>query len=204
MNSMLKSSKPRSSVLSRHPKAVSGRTPDMSYVERYVDRDAENGNHWFFRDTRRNHRHNRAGHPLLSWSFKVPGHPRQRLRGEYCVTRLMIEAVTGPIEPYTRFTSVCGLSQCVNPDHWRRRVPPPTWTIRITEGGYWEIVRHKHETPLGQERLLGAIYAGAIHSVRAFPGVHNPNEPLVALCGEQIPAMLCAVTRGSPTCTKGC
>lgn len=191
-------------VLSPHPNPIDGVFPDISYVEKYVDIDSANGEHWFWRDGRSNHRHNRKGHALLSWSSKIRDRVGRPRRGEYCVARLLIAHRIGPIEPYTRFESLCGLCQCVNPTHWRRIVPPPIWTFSFLSGGYWSITKFRGGAALSQERIINVLYGGDIHAVHAVPGVHNPDTALTALCGTVIHPMMCAVTRGGVTCTKGC
>ena len=101
--------------------AIPNVVPPLEYVARYVVKDPETG-HWFWTTTRRNHGHDSKGQAYLSWTVKPTFKTQFVSTGKYNVARLLIEWARGTIKKRARVANTCGLSQCINPDHWRSHV----------------------------------------------------------------------------------
>ena len=66
--------------------------PPPDYVMKYTDQGPYPGNHWFWRDGRRNHGHNALGQAILRWRVKPTAASGYAEHGEFTVIRLLIEA----------------------------------------------------------------------------------------------------------------
>ena len=106
--------------LSSHVNPIPGVKPPLAYLEKYVVKDPTHS-HWFWRDSKRNHGHDLKGQPSDVWKDRPNSKTLFESTGRYCVARLFIEHLVGPIPARARVRSLCGLPQCVNPSHWSTR-----------------------------------------------------------------------------------
>lgn len=192
--------------LSTHKPIIPGVIPPLEYLEKYVVKDDGQGAHWFWSDGRRNHGHNSAGHAILKWVVKPTHKTNFVSRGTYCVARLFIEYIIGPIPRFARIDNTCRLSQCVNPTHWSRVLRLPTLRLAVVPSGAWDIVSvatgHGIQRPT-PVRVRGLD--GAVHVARVAPSFDRPGiTPLVAACGAVVDVATALVVEDDVTCKAGC
>ena len=178
--------------------------PSQSYVMKYVDMcDEAAGSHWFWRDTRSNHGHDVRGQAVLRWRVKPCAESRYLEHGVFNVARLLIQWQIGPTPPRSVFEAVCGLSQCVNPSHWRRVFVPATWRFEVHPNG-WRLVRRSNGSVASpRQYLLQVAHAGTVHLVQVEPVprmlfASNPR----AACGLEVPINESFVTSSALTCGR--
>ena len=190
-------------TLSSHKRRLHRVTPDLSYVMKYTDQGPYPGNHWFWKDGRRNHGFDARGQAYVRWKVKPTAESGYLTHGDFNVVRLLIAARRGELLPRTKIVLECGLSQCVNPDHWKVIEQAPTWRIEMAAHGAWRLVRHSSGLPSEREHVVHVQHAGVVHlaaiaSTKQF-GFAAPR----AACGEQLAPELSVVTHAQPTCS-GC
>lgn len=189
-------------ALASHSKTLHHIFPDMSYVMKYTDQGPYPGNHWFWRDTRRNHTHNKQGQAVVKWVVKPSAESGWKTHGEFIVARLLIDHEQ-PIPPGSRIHSTCGLSQCINPGHWRAQVKPPVWRMHIDAGGVWQLVRNATGAAAAREVVVYGVLDGVVHIIAIAPLKQRSLAPPRALCGTELEPFKLVVTTAPPTCT-GC
>lgn len=171
---------------------------------KYVDKcDEVAGSHWFWRDGRSNHSHDARGQATLRWRTKPCAESRYFEHGVFNVARLLINWQIGPTPPRSVFESICGLSQCVNPAHWRRLFVPATWRIEIHPGG-WRLVRRSNGSPAPEKTfLLQAAHVDTVHllQVTSVPRVLFAAPPRM-VCGYEAPVDEVLVTSSAVSCER--
>jgi hypothetical protein len=191
------------SALSGHRKLLHEVFPPLDYVMKYTDQGPYPGDHWFWRDGRRNHGLDKRGQAYLRWKVKPTASSGYKVHGDFNVVRLLL-AARGPVPPRSRYTSVCGLSQCVNPDHWRRVDPPTPWRLQVRDDGAWQLVRIQTDKPADRTIVVHMLHGNDVHVVSIAPQVQRAYEPPpVAMCGAALPPLECVVTAALVTC-GGC
>ncbi len=192
------------SHLRAHVNRIPGVLPDLEYLMKHVLVDEINGNHWFFNENRPNHRFNRWGQPIIRWRVKVKASTMGRTQGEYVVARALIEHRTGELLLGVIFHSVCGLSQCVNPDHWQRFVKPNKWRMHVSQDHDWGLVSVRDGVRAKRDVLVNLRFYDAIHVAAIAPITHRGIDvPLRAMCGMQLDPSFVSTTNDAPTC-RGC
>ena len=163
------------------------------------------GDHWFWNDARRNHRHNRRGHALFTWKVPPARRTRYKTRGEYCVARVFIEAQSGHIPPRTVVTNLCRLPQCVNPRHWQVQLQPPLHRLALLPDGTWQLLLHRTGQPCTDVTVVQVYDGQLVHLVRALPLSQRLHTPaLQALCGCILKPSVARVVDSAVTCKGGC
>lgn len=164
----------------------------------------ERGSHWFLREGK-GRRHNDRGQPVVTYRVKPSEATGFRSRGEYSVTRVLLEHHRGPFPPGTRFTNACGLSQCANPSHWTPEIPPYPWRIEVTSQG-WQAV--------STSTWIGALESIVVRAISVDRKIHvaviEPwskrvvDAPPVALCGHVFDPRRMLLADLPVTCAGGC
>jgi hypothetical protein len=190
-------------TLSSHKKRLHTVVPDMSYVMKYTDQGPYPGNHWFWRDGRRNHGLDKRGQAYLRWTVKPTPKSGYLTHGDFNVVRLLITARRGELPPRTKIVLECGLSQCVNPDHWKVLEAAPTWRIEMGAHGLWRLVRHRTGKPSGREQLVHVRHASVVHLAAIASTMQFAVGAPRAVCGLELPPELSVVTDAKPSC-DGC
>ncbi len=185
--------------LGHHRKRLHDVFPDMSYVMKYTDQGPHPGNHWFWRDGRRNHGHDAKGQAYLRWKVRPTADSGYLTHGEFNVARLHIAAVRGAPKG-SAFENTCGLSQCINPAHWRRVDPPTPWRVQVLGTGLWQLVRVATGHPAQRTVVVHAKLGDVVHLVAIAPLVQRSFAPPRAMCGTELPPELLVVTASPPTC----
>lgn len=189
-------------ALSSHARRLHTVVPDMSYVTKYTDQGPYPGNHWFWRDGRRNHGHNKRGQAVVRWVVKPSASSGWKTHGDFTIARLWID-YRQPVPRGAPIYSVCGLSQCINPDHWRAKIKPPPWRLHIEEGGTWQLVRTSTNVPAAREVVVYAMLGHVVHVVAIAPMKQRGLAAPHALCGAVLEPFDLVVTTAEPTCA-GC
>ena len=190
------------STLAGHRRPLDALLPDLEYVMKYTDRADRPGDHWFWRCGRQNHGHNARGQAILRWRVRPSADSGWRAYGEYVVVRLLLQH-RGLAPRGSRFISVCGLSQCVNPDHWNRVDVPVVWRVQVRADGDWQLVRVTTGEPATREVAINATYDGVVHLIAVTPRDQRVLGPPRAVCGLELVPDLIVATAVEPTC-KGC
>ncbi len=191
--------------LSSHRRTLGDVVPDAEYLAKYVDAGPYDGNHWFWRDGRRNHLHNERGQAAVRWKTRPCAASRYFSHGEFTVARLLIEQRDGAAPKYTRYVNVCGLSQCVNPDHWKREDRALAWRMEARADGVWQLVRLRTGVPAKKEVVVHVLHEGVVHVVAIAPLTsRHAFEPPRASCGHVVVPDVCLVVVDPVTCTGGC
>lgn len=187
------------------PTPIQGVVPPLEWTMRQVIVDIpERGSHWFLREGRQR-RHNDRGEPLVTYRVKPSGATGFRARGEYAVTRVLLEHHRGPFPPRTRFANVCGLPQCANPAHWTPEIPPYPWRIEVAERG-WQAVSTATWIGAPDRVVVRAVSPDRkVHVVAIEAWAKRPlNAPPVALCGHVFDPRRMSLADLPVTCTGGC
>jgi hypothetical protein len=169
---------------------------------KYVDKcDEVAGSHWFWRDGRSNHGHDPKGQAVLCWRTEPCAESRYLEHGVFNIARLLIMWQIGPTPSRSVFESICGLSQCVNPSHWRRLFVPATWRLEVHPEG-WRVVRRSNGSAAPPKpQLLQAAHAGAVHLLQVTP---EPRALFTVrprmVCGLEVLAEDVLVTSSAVTC----
>lgn len=188
------------------PNPIPGVIPPLEWVMRHVVIDIpERGSHWFLKSERRGRRHNHRGQPLAVYRPVATAATGFRNRGEYSVTRLLLEHHRGPFPPRTRFANVCGLPQCANPGHWSPEVPTYPWRIEVVANG-WQAVSNETWEAAEERVVVRAIAPDRIvHVVPIETWAKRPVEALpTALCGYVFDPRRMPLADVLVTCTGGC
>jgi hypothetical protein len=191
--------------LTAHPSPLKDLRPPVDRLLKHITVDDPPGNHWFWNDNRRNHRHNSRGHALFTWKVAPTRRTRYGTRGEYCVVRVLLEHRWGVIPPRTQIENVCRLPQCVNPDHWRVHRAPPPWRVEIHEDATWQLVDYRTGIA-SQEYVVVRVYDGTVvHVVNTSPQYKRLGDTSMrALCGHNITPVVARLVDAPVTCTGGC
>ena len=189
-------------TLGPHKKALHRVVPDQVYVMKYTDQGPHPGNHWFWRDGRRNHGHDARGQAYVRWRCKLTADSGYFTHGEFNVARLLITMLRGPIPPRARVANLCGLSQCINPDHWQRVLPRPAWRMQITEAGVWQLVKPSNNVPAQREVVVHLLHQDIVHMASIAP-LAQRTSPLRVMCGLAPHPAEVVVTTADVTC-RGC
>lgn len=176
-------------------------TPTLDYVMKYTDQGPYLGNHWFWRDGRRNHGHNALGQAYLRWRVRPTAASGYAEHGDFTVARLLIEA-RAPIPRGVVHENGCGLPQCVNPDHWRVRAGAGTWRLQVI-GEMWQLVRVRTGAPARREIVVHAALGTTVHLVAVTPLDQRGYGPPHAACGAALLPETLVVTLAALTC-PGC
>jgi len=190
------------SVLSSHKKRLHTVVPDMSYVMKYTDQGPYPGDHWFWKDGRRNHGFDKRGQAYVRWVVKPTAASGYLTHGDFNVVRLMITARRGELLPRTKIVLECGLSQCVNPDHWRVIETAPTWRIEVIEHGAWRLARTATGRVSEREQVVHARFDGVTHLASITSSAQYGFAPPRALCGDELSPELTVITNAKPTCSR--
>lgn len=191
------------SRLGWHKKRLHEVVPDLEYVMKYTDQGPYPGNHWFWRDGRRNHGHDERGQAYLRWVVNPTAVSGWKTHGDFNVARLLI-AARSPQPKGASFESQCGLSQCINPDHWRLVAAPIPWRMQVLESGVWQLVRVRTGAAAEREIVVRAAVAGVVHLAAIAPLALRTLAPPRAACGLVLPpAEVVVVVAASPSCA-GC
>lgn len=173
--------------------------PSYNDVMRWVTCDRSG--HWFWRESRGEDRHRRRSHdgfPIWAWK------PSSRIcykRGILVVARVLIHHASGSIAPRTRFLSLCGLSQCVRPDHWSRVDRLPSHTLVQTMSG-WRLCRVSDGGPVRQPELLPVACDGGVHRVTFGALTYAALE---AVCGRtMLPQQVIVLAKDAQVSCEGC
>lgn len=186
-------------ALRQHPDPIPNVRPGLEYLEKHIVKDDEYG-HWFWCERKGKRTHDLStGQALVAWSVPATHKTDFVSRGRYNVARLLIEHVYGAVEPRAKIESLCGLPQCVNPQHWgrRERVSPfrlarlmQRWCLVIASTG-----REVAEPQVARLRSLD----GTVHVIRAVP-----REPILVVCGAAVDFATALVIDAAVTCKEGC
>jgi len=192
-------------MLSPHKYQIPNVKPPLEYLEKHIIKDDGPGHHWFWRDTRRNHEHDLRGQALLKWKVK-PTHKTDFVsKGSYCVTRLMIEYLIGPIPKYSQYHCMCRLPQCVNPHHWMNARASTRFRFACLDG-VWQVVNFGYQVHI--ERMFAARVRGrdgVVHVVGVLPpDQQTPGAPFVATCGTVIAPETSLIVDEPVSCKGGC
>ncbi len=190
-------------TLSSHKKRLHTVVPDLEYVMKYTDQGPYPGDHWFWRDGRRNHGHDKRGQAYVRWKVKPTAKSGYLEHGDFNVVRLLITARLGVLPPLTKIVLVCGLSQCVNPDHWRVVEAAPTWRIEMGNHGVWRLVRHRTGKPSEHEQLVHVRHDTVVHLAAIASTTQFAVPAPRAVCGIELPPEQSIVTNAKPSCV-GC
>ena len=195
------------SSLATHPDHVRNTHPDPVYVDKFIVKSDEPGDHWFwYCGTRRNHRHNQKGNACVTIKVKPRYQNGFKTRGEYIVARLLLERLHGPLDPRLRVKNTCGLSQCVNPAHWSvpTNVIPSPWRIAIYDAEPWRLVDIASGRSPSGEVLVRVRVGNDVHLARISHHVlRDVGAPLIPLCGAVLDVSRALTTEQPVTC-KGC
>lgn len=176
----------------------------MEYVLKYVDSGPHPGEHWFWRDGRRNHGHNSRGQAFVRWKVRPSAASRYFTHGEFTVARLLL-AARRPVPAGARVHNLCGLSQCVNPDHWRVRPPCVFWRVDVRPDGAWQLARVRTGTPAKKDVTVHVSFEGTVHVAVVPPmSVQSPFDWPRAACGLLLRPEECVVVNDLVTCNGGC
>lgn len=189
-------------TLSSHRKRLHQVTPDLAYVMKYVDQGPHAGNHWFWEDGRRNHGHDARGQAYVRWRVRPTAASGYFTHGDFNVARLLIEQ-RQPIPPRSRVELFCGLSQCVNPDHWRVPVSRPQWRMQIRDDGFWQLVKSYSGAPAIHTVVVRLAHHGEVHQAAIAPLEQRSFAPPRAMCGYELPPTEVVVTTAPLSCA-GC
>lgn len=189
-------------TLATHAKTLNIVFPTPDYVWKYVDQGPYDGGHWFWKDGRRNHGHNKRGQAFVKWKVKPCAESGWKSHGEFTVVRLLIEQ-RDPIPKGIRFMCVCGLSQCVNPTHWRPTTPLVAWRFETRSDGVWQLVHAHNSVPSVRAVVVHVAADHAVHLVSIVPLSQRALGPPRAACGALLNTQLSTVTRAALTC-EGC
>ncbi len=187
--------------LSPHKKRLHRIVPDLDYVMKYTDQGPYPGNHWFWRDGRRNHGHDARGQAYVRWKVPPTAESGYFTHGEFNVARLLI-AARNPIPPRACIANLCGLSQCINPDHWQRVLPRPAWRMQVTEAGVWQLVKPSSDVAAQREVVVHLLHQDVVHLAAIAP-LERRTSPLRAMCGLEPHPTEVVVTTAAITC-EGC
>lgn len=170
---------------------------------KYTDQGPYTGNHWFWRDGRRNHGHDSNGQAYVRWKVKPTAKSGYQTHGEFNVARLLVEAREGAIPPRVRYVSTCDLSQCINPAHWRRASPASPWRLQVFDAaGVWQLVRVSTEAPAERETVVHVLHAGVVHLVSVLPLELRTHAAMRAACGAELLSTASIVTSSDLTCER--
>lgn len=189
------------SSLASHQKLLHTIVPDMSYIAKYTDRRSYPGDHWFWVDTRVAHRFNPRGQAVLSWKVKPCVESGWKRHGDFTVARLWIES-RGPIPPRARIDNLCGLSQCINPDHWHVPNAAPPYRIGIHAADIWYLIDQQTQQRVEREVVVYVSDGQQTHALVVVPFDRRPLGPPRSMCGVTLPVESLAVTRTNPTCGR--
>jgi hypothetical protein len=189
-------------VLKTHSASwMKGQLPPIEVVTRYVEKGDDASDHWVWlvdlsaKNPRRLSSHGQA---VLSWASNA-----RISRGLFSVARLLIEHHKGPFPERSVFDLQCGLTRCVNPDHWKWREPIPRYRFDLTSEG-WRVAERRTAKPVQQRVLLSVRdQHGVTHLVPAAP--HHVSR-YVALCETIIAPEVTTVLAMNAviTCKGGC
>lgn len=175
----------------------------MSYVLKYTDSTQRLGNHWFWLDGRSNHGHDAHGQAYLRWKVRPTADSHYMTHGEFNVARLHVVARVGMLPRYARYVSICGLSQCIHPDHWRRDDPLSPWRMQVLDSGVWQLVRVATNKPADRQLVVHVSFGDVVHVIAIAPLNQRSLASPRALCGVELNPRLFTVTSSPPTCV-GC
>lgn len=185
-----------------HRRRLQSVFPDHDYVMKYTDQGPHPGNHWFWKDGKRDHGHNEAGLAYLRWKVKPSAASGYQAHGEFTVARLLIEHREGPLPPRARWENTCGLSQCINPDHWRCETPTLEWRFEVRESGLWQLVRVATGEASNRVVVVNVNYKGTVHMASILPLDQRSMSSPRAMCGDVLPIETSVVTLAPVTCGK--
>jgi hypothetical protein len=188
-------------TLSPHKKRLHRVEPDQAYVMKYTDQGPYPGNHWFWKGGRRNHGHDARGQAYVRWRVKPTADSGYFTHGEFNVARLLITAARGPIPPRARINNLCGLSQCINPDHWQYVPPRPVWRLQVLDSGLWQLVRTSTGIPAPREAVVHLLFRDVIHLASIAPPALRMT-PLRTTCGLEPHPTEVVVTTALLTCKE--
>lgn len=171
-------------LLGPHKRRLHNVVPDLAYVMKYTEQVPDRGNHWFWKTGRRNHGHDARGQAYVRWVLKKPtADSGYFTHGEFNVARLLITHRGGPIPPRAQVVNICGLSQCINPEHWQRLLPQPKWRMRVDDDGTWELVATGTARPARREVVVHLRHVDGIHLASIAPLDQRRGTPLRTACG---------------------
>lgn len=172
--------------------------PSIEVLTHWIRQDDDPSNHWeWLVDLTAKHprRFNERNQAIISWSSST-----KYRRGIFVVARVFLEARETQLTRGTRFALNCGLSQCVNPDHWRRVDPSVLWRMQVLESGVWQLVRIVTNKPAQREIVVHVQLGDAIHLVAIAPLVQRSLAPPRAVCGVELSPTSVVVTASPVTC----
>ena len=188
--------------LFRHRRRLKTLLPDLSYVMKYTDQGPHPGNHWFWKTGRRDHGHDEHGQAYLRWRVQPCAASGYKTHGEFTVARLQIEHRQGPIAATARYENTCGLSQCINPDHWALRTPPSPWRCEALDHGAWQLVRVATGEPADRIVAVHVRFDGVVHVATILPADQRDMGLPRGLCGIELPVAFSVVTASPVTCPR--
>ena len=189
-------------TLACHAKRLNTVVPPPEYVWKYVDQGPFNGGHWFWKDGRSNHGHNKRGQAYVRWKVKPCAESGWQTHGEFTVVRLLLEQQK-PIPKGLRIACVCGLSQCVNPAHWQRTTPLVSWRFETRPDGVWQLVRTNTGEASDRTVVVHVMLDNVVHLVPIAPLAQRAFGSPRSICGVSLDPQFSFVTRAALTCT-GC
>lgn len=176
-----------------HPNPVPGVLPALDFIEKYVVRCPAGTAHQFWDTTAVSRRLDSRGQAVLAVKVKPTASTHMKSRGVYSVVRALLEHKKMPLKGNV---NTCGLSQCVNPTHWKGPTPPVPYKLDPERG----VVHVSDGSTIRRDvavRLRGLD--GVVHVARALPDTLP-----VLLCGSRYDPMTVLVVTEPVTCTKGC
>jgi hypothetical protein len=176
--------------------------PPMEYLQKYLDQGPHDGGHWFWKDRRKNHGFNTRGQAIVKWKVKPCAESKWKIYGQFTVVRLLLE-YGNPLPKGVRIPNVCGLSQCVNPSHWRIDAPLVPWRLVSLPADQWELVHNKTGRPADRQVAVFVVDAGVVHVVNVIPRARRGLGPPIAVCGAALSLLFASVTGNAATC-EGC
>ena len=189
-----------------HSNPIPNLVPDLAFLDRYIER-TERGDHWLIRDGKKpDRRHNHRGQAFIRLRVRPTVATSYRDSGEYCLARLLIEATQPPAPPRSSYVNACGLTQCVNPVHWRLLVPPARWRFELDVLATWQLVRTRTGKPATDPEVVRARdRAGVVHVFSTVPA-HQRRAGVMptAVCGAMFYPPDLVVVAAPVTCAKGC
>ena len=194
--------------LPAHLSPIPGVFPTLEYIQKYIVKDPEHGDHWFWHDSRRNHRHNLTGHALVTWRVKRTARNHTKLRGEYVVARLLLEQRFGPLAPRLRIQNLCGLPQCVNPSHWQvphQPVVQVPWRLAVYPAAPWRLIDKLSGVEVEAVTPVRLYAYSTVHIARIEPSFRRTvGVPLTTLCGVVVDPSVAMLVDAAVTCVGGC
>ena len=192
------------SSLNPHRSPIRGVAPGLDYLAKYVDKAS---GHWFWREGRRNHAHDAQGQAVLRWKVRPTHKTLFASSGSYSVARLFLEHAYGRLPDSEKIKNLCGLPQCVNPDHWSLPSHSSVAYLLAPWGtNNWIVVdRATRQEPARAVAVRLRLPDALVHVVVTVPSFdRDPAILLSTVCGKPVTGSGLLVVESPITCTEGC